>query len=105
MIVSNRPDLTISPGEEPPGGLERAAAVAHAGLLLVGELGERAAERRGEENPGVAQAPPPPPRPPAHALPDPPPPPLPPRPAPPREHPPEARGPPPPRPPTKPPPQ
>src|SRR2546425_1235109 len=68
MIVSNRPDLTISPGEEPPGGLERAAAVAHAGLLLVGELGERAAERRGEKHPGAAEATPPPRRRRAHAF-------------------------------------
>src|SRR5213593_2319532 len=57
MIVSNRPDPTISPAEEPPGDLERTAAVAHARLLLVGELVERATERRVEEHRVVAEAP------------------------------------------------
>src|SRR3989442_11781509 len=98
MIVSNRPDLTISPGEEPPGGLERAAAVAHAGLLLVGELGERAAERREEENPGVAQPTGPPRRLRQQPFFDSPPRLLPLRPAPPGEHAPRPRGPPPRRP-------
>src|SRR3989441_12967481 len=97
MSVSNRPDPTISPGEEPPSGLERAAAVAHARLLLVGELGERATERRVEEHRGGNEAPPPPRRLPGHAFDDSPDDLLPLRPAPHGDPPPGARGPPRPR--------
>src|SRR2546428_9181641 len=66
-------------GKELPGRREGPATVTHARLLLVGKLGERTAERRGEEHPGVAETPPPP-RPPPHdsfhhPLHDPPPPP------------------------------
>src|SRR5438132_1874126 len=41
---------TILLAEKPAGCLERQAAVAHAGLLPVRELGERSAERRIEED-------------------------------------------------------
>src|SRR5207245_8776212 len=47
---------TILLAEKPAGCLERQAAVAHAGLLPVRELGERSAERRIEEDWIVAEA-------------------------------------------------
>src|SRR2546428_5164717 len=73
-------------GKELPGRREGPATVTHARLLLVGKLGERTAERRGEKNPGGGGPAPPPPRPPPGSFPESPPAPPPPPPAPPRPH-------------------
>jgi hypothetical protein len=56
MIVVESPGPTISLDKEPPGCLERPAAMAYALLLRVRELGESATERRIEEERIVSEA-------------------------------------------------